>query len=452
MHPWTYSRCALCPNNRRQVFPDGPLDARIVLLGEGPGWSEDKSGVPFVGKSGQELDETYLKLAGLNRSEIFVSNLVQCRQERNGIDVRPSETLTRCCAENHLREELRTVDPGIVILCGATACSIYPDIDLELEHGFPRKIGSTWIVPMYHPAAGLHETRYMTPMLADWENFGKWIKGTWHLPDDDSVPWNKPKYELLNSEQNFPREIPQWVAVDTETDETKPYSIQFATGKGRAYMVLAKDHTSVGRLRERLRGRHAIFHNAGFDLDICDQMGIQFRGFRDTMQEVYHLGNLPQGLKAVIYRVFGFRMVSYDEVVTPWSKQVLETWLAEALGHVSSEMRTVKCEQLKTKVRETVKAHPAEAVLRRVLSKLGDDYDPWEPTKWAKGVEKPRLIGRDWLPEIEQAIGRMPRKSIVHAPIDQQIMYACSDADFTGRLATWLEVERERIVQEEWNI
>ncbi len=183
MSQWSYSRCAECPRTHRQVLPDGPLDARIAVVGEGPGHWENSTGRPFCGKAGQELDETYLRLAGLDRSEVFVTNMVQCRQERNGIDIRPAESLLRCCSENHLREELATVDPEIVVLCGATACSMYPEIDLELEHGFPRKIGSTWVVSMYHPAAGLHETRYMTPMLSDWHNLGLWLRGKWKVPE-----------------------------------------------------------------------------------------------------------------------------------------------------------------------------------------------------------------------------------------------------------------------------
>ena len=69
-----------------------------------------------------------------------------------------------------------------------------------------------------------------------------------------------------------------------------------------------------------------------------------------------------------------------------------------------------------------------------------------------RSVVHRRLLGREWLPGIERQIGRLPRKSIVHAPLDQQIMYACSDADWTLRLAGWLEQERKRIVEAEWKV
>lgn len=446
--PWSYSRCAECPHTRRQVLPDGPLDARVALVGEGPGWTENKTGRPFDGKAGQELDETYLRLAGLDRSDVFVTNMVQCRQDRNGIDVRPSESLLRCCAENHLREELATVDPEILILCGATACSMFPEIDLELEHGFPRKIEDRWVVPMYHPAAGLHETRYMTPMLSDWERLGMWMRGTWQVPDGFG---RAPQYERLWGEVSG---LHARIAVDTETDQGKPYSIQWSGAAGRGYMLFADDIRGIGKFRAWMDSDRpeVIMHNAVYDLEVLDRLGIQVHSFRDTMAELYHLGNLPQGLKQAVYRVFGYRMTSFDEVVTPHSKAALEVWLAEALAHVSENMRTEVREQLKTKVRVTIKPHEAEAVLRRVLSKLDTDYDPWQPPRLERGVEKQRLIGRDWLPEVESAVGPMPRKSIVHAPLDQQVQYAVGDADWTLRLALWLEGERKRIVEEEWRI
>jgi len=425
-----------------------------MLIGESPGWAENAKGIPFVGKSGQELDETYLRLAGLDRSEVFVTNMVQCRQERNGIDVRPAESLLRCCSENHLREELATVDPEIIVLCGATACSMYPEIDLELEHGFPRLIGSTWVVPMYHPSAGLHLTRLMTQILEDFEKLGMWIRGKWQPPLLERPILN---YKLITKGKDIGNAFRDYpgapLPIDTESNEGRPYSIQFSTRPGFGYMILCSDKNLVEDFDACLAfecNGEIIAHNALYDWDELDKAGVYVRSAQDTMAQLYHLGNLPQGLKQAVYRIFGYRMTSYDEVVTPHSKAALEQWLAEALAHVSMNMSTELREQLKTKVRVTTKPHEAEAVLRRVMSRLDSDYDPWEKPKQDKGVEKPRLIGREWLDEVERAVGRLPRKSIVHAPIDQQVKYACGDADFTGRLATWLEGERKRIVQEEW--
>lgn len=190
------NHCALCPNTHRQVFSSGPTPSRYALIGEGPGFKEDKFGMPFVGPSGQELDNTYLRLAGIDRSEVFVTNAVQCRCERNGNDVRPSPKLVESCSWNHLPQEIEICSSDIVFLAGATACSLIGGIDLELEHGIPRQVDrvdifggwSGWVVPMYHPAAGLREAKYMITSLVDWENIGLWLRGKWVPPTPPTLP------------------------------------------------------------------------------------------------------------------------------------------------------------------------------------------------------------------------------------------------------------------------
>lgn len=157
-------------------------------------------------------------------------------------------------------------------------------------------------------------------------------------------------------------------------------------------------------------------------------------------------------------------MISYMETVVPHSKAVLDAWLCEAMVW-ASEHRIVEphppgpgCPTCGKKHRLDVskhKPHESEAVLRRIMGKLqeeGSDYDPWQKPKLQHGEEKPRLLGRPWLPEMEQAMRRMPRRSIVHVPIAEAVQYGCSDADWTLRLAGWLEHERERIIKQEWRV
>ena len=94
-----------------------------------------------------------------------------------------------------------------------------------------------------------------------------------------------------------------------------------------------------------------------------------------------------------------------------------------------------------------------EAVLRRVLRHIGGaEYDPWQKPHWSKGEETVRLFGRPWLERMEAAVGRMPRKSIARVPLEEAVQYGCSDADWTLRLASRLEGERKRIIQEEWKV
>lgn len=452
------SRCPICPNTHRQVMPCGPTTARIMLIGEGPGRQEDARGVPFVGLSGQELDQTYLRLAGLRRDDLFITNVVQCRCERGGQDVKPGKELMAACGRNHLDAEIRQVQPEIFILCGSTACEYFGITDsLELCHGKPQRWSGVTMWPMYHPAAGMHQTRFMTPMIEDWERLGKWLAEEW---DAEEYAEDKHEYELLHGELNG---LWPTLAIDTESDEGRPFSIQWSGYPGRGYMLLASDWRGMGKFQAWVTEDKPQFviHNAAYDLKVLGELGITGFSYRDTMQEIYHLGNLPQGLKAAVYRVFGYRMKSYDETVVPHSRRVLEGWLAEAMSLDLAE--TVvhpvgPCEICQVKHRlEKIerKAHKSEAVLRRILNKLseeGDGYNPWLEPKWEKGREKFRLIGQPWLAEIEAQIGRMPRQSIIHVPLEEAVEYGCSDADWTLRLAKWLDGERKRIVQEEWNV
>jgi uracil-DNA glycosylase family 4 len=469
-------RCSACPRLRRQIPPDGPLSARVAIIGDLPMRAEEKSFTPCSGIAGEELDETYLRAAGLERADVFVTLALQCRQEKNGQDIRPGASLIRTCAENHLPEELRTVWPDVVVLMGAAACSVAGITDLELTHGRPRYVSevpglgmwSGWIVPMYAPGAGIRDTRFMIPLLDDWTQLGLWLKGKKDVYP--VAPTRTPEYELLRTRDDvrgyFARYLDDWPAIDTESDEGRPWSVQFSFTPGTAAMILVENSGALGEFATGFN-RHVgrcIMHHAIHDLDELDQLGIVVKEHRDTMQELYHLGNLPQGLKAAVYRTLGHRMISYNETVVPHSRAALDVWLAEALGWVSGE-RVVEphppgpgCPTCGKKHRKDVsssKPHIAEAVLRRVMGRIADptsEYDPWAPPKMDHGVEKPRLFGRPWMPAAESAVGRMPRQSIIHVPLDAAVAYGCSDADWTGQLALWLTGERERITKEEWRV
>lgn len=196
-------RCPTCPNKFNLVLADGPLDARILAIGEAPGKDEDRLGHPFSGQAGKEYNDNYLGLAGLHRSEIRQTNVMRCRPDQNK---KPNKTEAEGCVHWHLPTELEQVKPEIVILLGATAVNtLCPEVDLESQHGIPF-MGRIyewygWIVPMWHPASGLHNTTMMVPMLEDWENFGKWLGGEWMWGIDDLH--QKRVYCLASSEHDI---------------------------------------------------------------------------------------------------------------------------------------------------------------------------------------------------------------------------------------------------------
>lgn len=471
------SRCKLCPRNHNIVPPDGPIDAAIMLIGEGPGKDEDRELIPFCGRSGQEQDYTYFRMARINRADVFVTNAVLCRYERNNIDTRPPQALTDCCYRHHVLSELAIVNPKIVVLCGNAALSLAEEpMRLKLEHGIPRRgklkysNWEGWIVPMYHPAAGMHLTRNMTPLLKDWGRIGRWLRGNYKFNRDGA----KPEFRLIESYREISsRKIPienGWVSIDTESDAGIPYSLQFSGNDQSAYMIRANNRRAIqafGALLNDCEG--AIMHNALYDIADLERMKIKVGRFRDTMQELYHLGDMPQALKEAVYRAFGVKMISYEEVVIPYSLGVLRNWLEKSI-EISNEFAQYEphykgkdCETCgKRHIKDSIKVKPHEsktrlkAILNKVIERVEKpdtcEYDPWLPPKTQKGKESARLVGRDWLGLYEEAIGKLPHPSIIHAPIDKQVIYGCSDAYWTRRLAVWLEGERDRIMREEWKI
>src|SRR5688572_3703139 len=124
-----------------------------MLIGEGPGWHEDQQGRPFVGNAGKFLGELLGK-AGLTREDVFITNVVKCRPPGNR-DPLPDEIAA--CAP-YLDRQLAAIDPDVVITLGRFSMARwFPGERISRIHGQPKRDGRRLIVPMYHPAAALHQ-------------------------------------------------------------------------------------------------------------------------------------------------------------------------------------------------------------------------------------------------------------------------------------------------------
>lgn len=132
----------------------GPLDADVVLVGEAPGETEVREGEPFVGRAGSRLDRA-LEAAGVDRSKVYITNLVK---------VRPPENRTPHVAEIDawrpvLDAELERISPAVVVPLGTTATRALLDTDEGITdlHGRRFERDGRTIVPAYHPAASLYD-------------------------------------------------------------------------------------------------------------------------------------------------------------------------------------------------------------------------------------------------------------------------------------------------------
>lgn len=156
--------CALHTGRVKAVPGEGPADAKIMFIGEGPGYHEDRQGRPFVGPSGQYLDEL-LALAGLRRAEVFIANVVKCRPPNNR-DPQPDEIKT--CTEHYLFRQIEAINPAVIVTLGRFSMNLFlPGARIMRDHGQQRKVNGRLIVPMIHPAAALHQATNKPLIEAD---------------------------------------------------------------------------------------------------------------------------------------------------------------------------------------------------------------------------------------------------------------------------------------------
>jgi DNA polymerase len=164
-------KCELARTRTKAVPGEGNANARVMLIGEGPGWHEDQQGRPFVGAAGKFLNEL-LGLAGLNREDVFITNVVKCRPPGNR-DPMPDEIAA--CAP-YLDRQIAAIDPDVVVTLGRYSMSRwFPGEKISKIHGQPRKDGRRLIVPMYHPAAALHQGALKAVIQEDFTKLPKFL-------------------------------------------------------------------------------------------------------------------------------------------------------------------------------------------------------------------------------------------------------------------------------------
>ena len=143
-------RCELCETRTNLVFGVGNEAAEVMFIGEAPGANEDMQGEPFVGRGGKLLDDM-LKMIGLDRSRIYITNSVKCRPPANRD---PMNTEKDAC-KGFLQRQRELMKPKIIVCLGRISAMeiIRPDFKISQEHGqFYEKDGCL-MTALYHPAA-----------------------------------------------------------------------------------------------------------------------------------------------------------------------------------------------------------------------------------------------------------------------------------------------------------
>lgn len=151
------TRCPLAYAGRRNiVFGDGDANARLMFVGEGPGADEDASGVPFVGKAGQLLNNMIAAM-GLKREEVYIANIVKCRPPAN----RQPEFVEATTCSQFLVKQIDIVRPQVIVALGATAATYLLGVKQSLAslRGQWYSVRGAKVAVTYHPAFLLRDPR-----------------------------------------------------------------------------------------------------------------------------------------------------------------------------------------------------------------------------------------------------------------------------------------------------
>jgi DNA polymerase len=159
------TRCALANTRTHAVPGEGPLDAEVMFIGEAPGMNEDREGRPFVGAAGKFLSEL-IAAAGWRREDVYICNVLKCRPPGNR-DPLPEE-IEAC--DDYVSAQLEIVDPLLLVSLGRYSMGRYfPGARISRVHGQHRVVDGRLFVPMYHPAAALHQGGLKQTIIEDFQ-------------------------------------------------------------------------------------------------------------------------------------------------------------------------------------------------------------------------------------------------------------------------------------------
>ena len=166
-------KCPLYKTRKNPVPGEGDPDARIMLIGLGPGREEDRQGRPFVGAAGKFLNEL-LTLAGLKREEVFIGNVMKCLLPHN---IATEEQIKACTP--YLDRQIDIIKPKIIITLGNVATSYilqkfgFKPQSISRVRGKVFRVSNLFyqlkIIPMYHPATALYNPRMKEVLREDWK-------------------------------------------------------------------------------------------------------------------------------------------------------------------------------------------------------------------------------------------------------------------------------------------
>ncbi|HET7009797.1 MAG TPA: uracil-DNA glycosylase [Anaerolineales bacterium] len=181
--------CKLHLSRKLAVPGEGPANAEILFIGEGPGFHENEQGRPFVGAAGHFLEELLASI-GLKREQVFITNIVKCRPPANR-DPLPEET--EACSK-YLERQIAAINPKVIVTLGRHSMArFFPNARIGSLHGQGRLVNGRMVVAMYHPAAALHQPSLRQQVEQDFARLPEWLARAERAAAPESEPPSGPE-------------------------------------------------------------------------------------------------------------------------------------------------------------------------------------------------------------------------------------------------------------------
>jgi DNA polymerase len=177
--------CSLAGGRTNVVFGSGNADARLMFVGEAPGYHEDRQGKPFVGQAGKLL-ESLLARIGMSREDVYIANVLKCRPPGNRDPL--FEEIESC--RSYLDRQIAIIEPLVICTLGNFSTKLLSGRSegITRVHGAPQPMpdsdGAISLYPVFHPAAALYTPANLQLLEQDFDNLPRLLGGE---PPDDSV-------------------------------------------------------------------------------------------------------------------------------------------------------------------------------------------------------------------------------------------------------------------------
>jgi uracil-DNA glycosylase family 4 len=418
-----------------------------MIVGSAPGYHESRQGLPFVGKTGQELDKL-LEMSGLpSRQHLWLTNLYR-RYYGEGHTYNRADYAE---GSEHLTRELAETGADFIVTLGreATNWFLHDDtLSIEDVQGIAWEMDGRTVFPLVHPAAGFRSPEMASLTVQGFMALGAHL-ATPNAPIrrlyDDPLEGHE-HYEEITTVARLDEVLAGYpgdgavLSIDTEGYPATPFSLQFSYQPGTAYFIGTNDHgdgagrqslfSAFGIFLRRVRPR-LLFHSALHDLGMMRAMGLPTDNltFGDTMIQAYLLQTEPQGLKALATRHCGMRMQSYSDILGTLSDDLArdyltKLWTLEGADH----------EQNRQTAFDAAKAAGKRI---KVLPKIPKS-DLYKAVERCLNSERPAGLWGDQSADTRLGaharLGAMPEASLDHVDRQKAVYYGCRDADATLRV------------------